>query len=318
MSKPGKSPVLDPTGQYQRFDEIINTGTSIVQFKGYANRIGIEVTWHEIDINHLNSNQVKYLLSYSETLKSLKCESLMSFLHCWVNEEKHVLCFITESLSSSSILEQVEHQATGPKALRKWFYAVLQALDYLHSRPTPIVHNHITLPSIFLKASTGHIKLIPPLVDPLVLKSAPNSLKLQNITPPEALFQNLCPASDIWQFGIALLSAATQTDPYSECKTPLELVHKLQNFQPPDCVNMVTDPTLASLIRSCLTPTSQRPNARTLLSHPFFTNFNQKETKQETNIGLNNDIFQVIYSGTPNSSTTDLLAQEQTNKGSNL
>ena len=231
----------------------------------------------------------------------------MSFLHSWVDKEKGLFCFITESLCSSSIQEQIEHQPVpaGSKALKKWFTAVLQGLDYLHSRPIPIIHNRISLGSIYLKASSGHIKLIPPLVDPSVLRSAANSLKLSNITPPEALTQNMSTASDIWQFGIALLKATTNVEPYSECKTPLELINKLTNFQPPECINMITDPSLLSLIKCCLQPTRQRPTARALLSHPFFKQTN--EIKPESNKILDdNDNFQVIYSCNPLKSSNEM------------
>lgn len=281
-------------------------------FKGYATRIGIEVTWHEVDIRHLAQEQLQYLLSYSEMLKTLKCENIMSFLHSWVDSERKLFCFITESLCSSSILEQIEHQPVpaGSKALQKWFSAVLQGLDYLHSRPNPIIHNKISLASIYLKASSGHVKIAPPLVDPSVLRGAANSLRISNITPPEALTLNMSTASDIWQFGIAMLKATTNTEPYAECKTPIELINKLTNFQPPDCINMVTNPTLLNLIKCCLQPTRQRPTARALLLHPFFKQ--TSEVKQETNkMMLNdNDNFQVIYSCNQMMSSKDMLLQQ--------
>ena len=92
---------------------------------------------------------------------------------------------------------------------------------------------------------------------------------------------------------MAVLTVVTRQVPFSECKTPFELIDKLRNYQQPACLSLVSDRTLRDMIASCLTPPIMRASATELLSHPFFSqNFDEDEKTGKVSDGL-----VVIFSG---------------------
>ena len=298
MTKQEK-PQQDPTHRFEKLPEILSARTCVIQFKGYDTVTGIEVTWHEADIHSLTPEQRSDLVACVEVIKSLKCEFLLSLLHYWMNEEETVFYLITESLSSTSAQDQLNRDVPSlmKRAIARWFFAVLHALDFLHTRSRPIVHHRVFLSNIFVKATSGHVKLIPPLIDPFSLNVDDHSLKLRNTTPPEALHKQCVPASDIWMYGLALLRAVTQEEPYIECKSPIELIQKLERFEPPAALQRVDDRLVYDLIQQCLQPTSRRPTAAELMRHPFFQqDFSDSGTCGAQMAEGNNDL-KLIYSG---------------------
>jgi len=95
-------------------------------------------------------------------------------------------------------------------------------------------------------------------------------IRLRPFTAPEALDREYGPASDIWVFGLAILQAVTQEEPYGECQSPLDLMAKLAHFEPPELMKKVEDELLLDLIGRCLRRTSARPSAKALMQHEFF------------------------------------------------
>lgn len=286
----------DPTQRFQKFNEYTYVRTSVISFKGYDTLTGLEVTWHELDIHTLTIEQKSKLLDFGDTLINLKFDSILSFLHFWIDNEKQIFYFITESMSTTSIYSQVVIGSTAisERVIAKWFHSALLAIDFLHSCATPVVHLNLNLNGIFVKPSTGHVKIVPPLIDPFYLFQGNNSIKLRLSTPPELLNHEIDPSCDIWSFGIALLHAATLVEPYSECKSPNELIQKLQNNVMPDCLNKVESAQLKDLILKCLKPVDQRATARDLLGHPFF----KREFEPIPELAQqNDDVFEVIFSG---------------------
>ncbi|OHS94704.1 CAMK family protein kinase [Tritrichomonas foetus] len=295
--------IFDPTHRYQRFDAYSTARTCVMQFKAYDTVSGIEVQWHEIDITNLTSEQVTKLIAYSETLKNLRCESILSVLCYWIERDKKIFYFITESVSSSPIKEHLmfDNPTITERVIAKWCIPVLKALNVLHNLPNPIIHSRISLSSIYIKPSSGNIKIVAPLINTYYLYPTNNSLKLRLSTPPEALFGNTTTASDVWSFGISLLYLVTKNEPFSECKSPNELISKLTNNELPEALNQVKSPLLNDLIKQCLLPIEKRPNVLNLMSHPFFKQHFEvisDETSQD-------DTIQVLFTGKTTSSHND-------------
>ena len=273
--------ILDPTKRFQKLTEIIESRFNVTRFKGYDTQDGSEVTWNELNISSYSEARKNEIISTCKRLQSLHCENLISLKFSWLSENNKIYTFITESTSSHSIKSMI--QGNGPQdrfsALQRWFEPVLNGLAYLHSQTPPIVHTKVKPNSIFIKPTSKHVKLFTPLIDIYSILYASNELRLSYSTPPDALFNQISPATDIWGFGLAFLYTITGQEPYSECDTPMKLITKLSNYQPPDSLKLVTNQHAHDLLSLCFQKPDLRPKAVQLLKHPFFTTkFEEQDT----------------------------------------
>lgn len=294
-----KPPVeMDPTQRFQRSDDILHFSDSSILYKAYDRESGSEVTWHELIISNFTEKQKSDLFDKASRLKTLRCPIINSLLHFWPNSDSTKLYYITESVWTNSIFKNISENfwEIRSKVIARWFMPVLEAINYLHSQDPPITHNKIMLSSMFIKPTTGSVKIIPPVL--FVNKSINSSImiKLRPNTPPDFLFKKEGPHSDIWSFGLALLYVFTRAEPYAECKSPLDLVTKLSKYEPPESLQLITDKLASSLISSCLKPPQERPTAAQLLKHPFF--YQDFDVNNNNNLSNSqDDSFFMIFQG---------------------
>lgn len=281
---------VDPSNRFQKIDTCISAKNNVVSFKCYDRLEGREVIWHEV--SSLNSEQLKKLIEGAQNSMKIRSPNILKFVHFWDSPETKKFMYITESASNQSISHHLEcdvDQLRSAVAAR-WFRGVLLGLDFLHSLPTPIIHSRLDLNSIFFKPNTKIIKLRSPIVSPIMFQTSKIHIHLRIWTPPESLFNYECTASDIWEFGIAMLTAVTKTEPYGECESAYQLALKLSKFEPPQILNTVSDPLMKEVISLCFKPTNERPSARFLLTHPFF---NQEfKNQRPTNVG---EQFELLF-----------------------
>lgn len=288
---------MDPSGRFQKFYDILHVRDKVIWYKAYDTKSGLEVTWHEVFIGYPDEQKKTKLFQSCELIKKLQCPSLLSLIHYWMSSDHKKLCYITESASSNSIIDQIGKglPEVRPKAIYQWFLPVLQTLQYLHTQNPPIIHRRLNINSIFVKPSSKTVKIVPPLVVPFELRKDKNSLLIQPTSPPELLNQDCGTYSDIWSFGLAILQAYTKVEPYNECHTTLKLLEKISSFTPPDSLSLVNDPLARDLIKVCLQPPLKRPSASQLLLHPFFRQ--DFEPKQSSTPSEEDDGLVVIFSG---------------------
>ena len=75
---------------------------------------------------------------------------------------------------------------------------------------------------------------------------------------------------DIYAFGMCLLEMATGEYPYSECKNAAQIYKKVSHGIKPECLKLVQDTTLYSLIQDCLANEQERLSLNDILNHAFF------------------------------------------------
>ena len=87
---------------------------------------------------------------------------------------------------------------------------------------------------------------------------------------PELYEERYGPSVDIYSFGLCVLEMCTHTTPYAECKTPLEIYHKVISGKKPSALERIVDKEIKEFIEICLSPVDQRPHAEELLTHKIF------------------------------------------------
>ena len=298
--------IRDPTGRFEKIDETLTVHSNVICFKAYDRENGLEVSWFEIDCLTLSDQQKDALENRAKTVKNFKFSALLSVFAYWFNNTKTVFYLITENVNSKSIYSYIkgENQPQRPKTVQKWVISVLQTLEFLHNQNPPFTHYRVELASVFIKSSSKLVKIMPPLLNPYMLKGETHELKLRFNTPPEAIFNKVSTKSDIWSLGIAVLYCVTMEQPYSECKSPAELLAKLRCFTPPAGLTKVTDPALKDFILKCFLPTDQRPAATDLLAHPFLQK-SYEQTSSDANLPPNFEIL-ITQKPTPMASTGKL------------
>lgn len=101
---------------------------------------------------------------------------------------------------------------------------------------------------------------------------------------------------DIYAFGMCLLEMTTGQYPYSECKNAAQIYKKVSQGLKPDCLSLIEDKEILTVINACICNEDERWSAKRLLDHPLFaddpevilTSTDDKKTK----LGL-----QVVFKG---------------------
>ena len=300
---------LDPTNRFERSNEVISFYPRLILYKAYDRQTGLEVTWHELLCDNIPSEQIEFVIQKAEQIKQLHFQTINSIIFSWFSESRNKLFYVTKSLSASTIYSNILNAnfEIKPQVIARWFYPVIQSLQYLHSLSPPIIHGKINPENIFIKASTGSIKICSPSLKSSTQVAVKKKIVLHPMMPPEFLLNIENTFSDIYSLGMSILFTVTRTEPYAECKSPAELLYKITNYIPPNSLSLVTDKYLHDLIESCLKPPMQRPTATELLYHKFFakrfinTNFLSPSS--------NSDSFIIIFPG-KSRSDTDLQATD--------
>lgn len=258
----------DPSKQIEKSHNLLGAELKLSFFEAYNSNTGMILTWNEFQLNGLDDSEIEAIVARMELIKHIECPWINHLYSFWINKKEKMLYFITESVGQRTIYDfsHITDTCVHINAISRWFTVVLKALDTLHNFTPPIIHGRIEIGSIFVKSSTGKVNIVMP----FPFNKETNSFQLRYYTPPENLQGIYCTNSDIWMFGIAILYCLTQTEPYSECKTPLQLVSKLANNEPPESLSTVTDPVVSQLLKQCLQPYDKRPTTSQLLQHPFF------------------------------------------------
>lgn len=84
----------------------------------------------------------------------------MQFFESWVDEDKMVLIFITELMTSGSLRSFLQKaKSVAIPVIRDWCRQILEGLHYLHTRQPTVVHRDIKLDNIFFHGTQGRVKI---------------------------------------------------------------------------------------------------------------------------------------------------------------
>lgn len=253
-----------------------------VVYRALDRESGCQVSWHEVSLTHIPSEDIPRLQEDLDEIRTLKHENLINWVDQWVSLRGNAMVFITELIPEGSLREYLQKiKAPRLKVLRQWTRQILNALHYLHSRrPFPYVYGHLQPENLFYIPSSGTLK-IGGLGKSIVFHNYHGIVcnrRFEYISP-EALQGEPSPSLDIYSLGMCILEICTHSAPYEECKTPLAVKRRAIAGHKPLVLERILDEDVKEFIEMCLAPAEHRPTAEALLQHAFFNDTEESRSR---------------------------------------
>lgn len=262
-----------PLGRFLRFNRKLGSGSYKTVYLGFDCDTGKEVAWNMISLQGMDKRARTRITEEINLLKSLQHARIIAFINAWINKTENQVCFITERVTGGSLLSYIKRTGETPlklKVMRTWCRQILEGLDYLHTRPEPIIHRDLKCENIFINGNVGEV-LIGDLGLSTTLKQscATSIVGTPDFIAPEVYEEKYDTAVDIYAFGMCLLEMLMKGSPYTECTTPGQVYKKVIAGEKPLSLRRIKDPLLRGLIDQCIGKAELRPTAGELLKHPW-------------------------------------------------
>jgi len=269
----------DPTGRFDRSNEVLGRGAYKTVWRAFDNELGIEVAWNAIGIESLDQATRQRFLSEIDLLSRLKHPNIIQLLHAWTRKEDGKFVFITELLTSGTLSSYLR-RIKGPvqkRVLVNWCKQILTGLEYLHSQSPPVIHRDLKAENILVNGNTVPQATLK--ISDLGLATVKSANVVSSVlgTPgwmaPELFEESgFDERVDIFAFGMCVLEIITKEYPYSELQTQVQVLRKITNGIRPAAMDKVEDREEREFIELCIQKDpSLRPSAKHLLQHPFLT-----------------------------------------------
>mmetsp|Transcript_43058 Transcript_43058/g.102220 ORF Transcript_43058/g.102220 Transcript_43058/m.102220 type:complete len:419 (+) Transcript_43058:474-1730(+) len=245
--------------RYVRYGEQIGRGRFKAVYRGFDEKLGMDVAWAKIDAtqNNLTQQELEQVLKEVQDGQKLKHAHVINYYLAWLDWDNTCVNFITELFTSGNLRDyRMRHKHLGLKALKKWARQLLDGLHYLHTQADgPLVHGDLRCDKIYINGHTGGIK-----IGDLGLATL---LERRYNEKPESgdyskLVQQSKTQADVFCFGLCMLELVTlhPLDPSSGGAWG-ELLEKVE------------DAEAKRFIRQCLIPDGPTPAAIDLLQDKF-------------------------------------------------
>ncbi|KAI3694078.1 hypothetical protein L1987_77037 [Smallanthus sonchifolius] len=208
-----------------------------------------------------------------DLLKNLNHKNIVKYLGS-IKTETH-LYIILEYVENGSLASIIKPDKFGPfpeSLVAVYIAQVLEGLVYLHEQG--VVHRDIKGANI-LTTKEGIVKLADFGVS-IKLSEADDNTHSVTGTPywmaPEVIeMSEVCVASDIWSVGCTVIELLTGVPPYYDLQPMPALFRIVQDENPPIPDNL--SPGITDFLHQCFKKDARlRPDAKTLLSHPWIKN----------------------------------------------
>ncbi|XVE66333.1 hypothetical protein DITRI_Ditri08aG0071900 [Diplodiscus trichospermus] len=245
----------------------------------------IMVRFYIYNLNH--KNIVKYL-------GSLKTKTHL-----------HIILEYVENGSLANIIKPNKFGPFPESLVAVYIAQVLEGLVYLHEQG--VIHRDIKGANI-LTTKEGLVKLADFGVATKLTEADVNTHSVVG-TPywmaPEVIeMSGVCAASDIWSVGCTVIELLTCVPPYYDLQPMPALFRIVQDEHPP--IPDSLSPDITDFLRQCFKKDArQRPDAKTLLSHPWIRN--SRRALQSS----------LRHSGTIRNISEDVAADVESSSGDN-
>ncbi|KAK9188342.1 hypothetical protein WN944_019743 [Citrus x changshan-huyou] len=271
-----KSKTLD--NKYMLGDEI-GKGAYGRVYKGLDLENGDFVAIKQVSLENIAQEDLNIimqeidLLKYKFLLQNLNHKNIVKYLGS-LKTRSH-LHIILEYVENGSLANIIKPNKFGPfpeSLVAVYIAQVLEGLVYLHEQG--VIHRDIKGANI-LTTKEGLVKLADFGVATKLTEADVNTHSVVG-TPywmaPEVIeMSGVCAASDIWSVGCTVIELLTCVPPYYELQPMPALFRIVQDERPP--IPESLSPDITDFLRQCFKKDArQRPDAKTLLSHPWIQN----------------------------------------------
>ncbi|KAJ6249912.1 wnk kinase [Anaeramoeba flamelloides] len=283
---------VESHNNYIKYSKVIGKGAYKKVYYGLNSEEGKVVAWNQIKMRKLSGKTGDELLNEINLLREIKNHGIIDLMGCWFDEEKNVIVFITELMTSGTLRDYVKKAGKlGKLVIKKWCVQILQGIDYLHSQDPPIIHRDIKCDNIFVDGKTGNVK-----IGDLGLSTVKETDFVSTVigTPqfmaPEMYEEKYDEKVDVYAFGMCVLEMVTGKYPYSECENAGQIYKKVSQYIPPKDFELLEDEEIKSFISLCIAPVKQRPDIKTLLKSDFLKFVNKDENNTSVYSKIQNQI----------------------------
>ncbi|XP_010552280.1 PREDICTED: MAP3K epsilon protein kinase 1 isoform X2 [Tarenaya hassleriana] len=265
-----KSKTLD--NKYMLGDEI-GKGAYGRVYKGLDLENGDFVAIKQVSLENIAQEDLNIIMQEIDLLKNLNHKNIVKYLGSL--KTKTHLHIILEYVENGSLANIIKPNKFGPfpeSLVAVYIAQVLEGLVYLHEQG--VIHRDIKGANI-LTTKEGLVKLADFGVATKLNEADVNTHSVVG-TPywmaPEVIeMSGVCAASDIWSVGCTVIELLTCVPPYYDLQPMPALFRIVQDDHPP--IPDSLSPDITDFLRQCFKKDArQRPDAKTLLSHPWIRN----------------------------------------------
>ncbi|TYJ43852.1 hypothetical protein E1A91_A03G181800v1 [Gossypium mustelinum] len=265
-----KSKTLD--NKYMLGDEI-GKGAYGRVYKGLDLENGDFVAIKQVSLENIAQEDLNIIMQEIDLLKNLNHKNIVKYLGS--SKTKSHLHIILEYVENGSLANIIKPNKFGPfpeSLVAVYISQVLEGLVYLHEQG--VIHRDIKGANI-LTTKEGLVKLADFGVATKLTEADVNTHSVVG-TPywmaPEVIeMSGVCAASDIWSVGCTVIELLTCVPPYYDLQPMPALFRIVQDEHPP--IPDSLSPDITDFLRQCFKKDArQRPDAKTLLSHPWIRN----------------------------------------------
>ncbi|KAK1408761.1 hypothetical protein QVD17_40793 [Tagetes erecta] len=258
--------------KYMLGDEI-GRGSYGPVYKGLDLETGNFVAIKQVPLENIAEEDLNAIMQKIDLLKNLNHGNIVKYLGS-IKTETH-LHIILEYVENGSLANIIKPDKFGPfpeSLVAVYITQVLEGLVYLHEQE--VVHQDIRGANI-LTTKEGLVKLVDFSLSIKLTKADGNTHSATG-TPywmaPEVVENfEVCNASDIWSVGCTVIELLTGAPPYFDLQPMLALCKIVQVESPPMPDGL--SPDITDFLNQCFKKDARlRPDAKTLLSHPWIQN----------------------------------------------
>lgn len=242
-------------------------------YKGLDLENGDFVAIKQVSLENIAQEDLNIIMQEIDLLKNLNHKNIVKYLGSL--KTKTHLHIILEYVENGSLANIIKPNKFGPfpeSLVAVYIAQVLEGLVYLHEQG--VIHRDIKGANI-LTTKEGLVKLADFGVATKLTEADVNTHSVVG-TPywmaPEVIeMSGVCAASDIWSVGCTVIELLTCVPPYYDLQPMPALFRIVQDENPP--IPDSLSPDITDFLRQCFKKDArQRPDAKTLLSHPWIQN----------------------------------------------
>ncbi|XP_061991042.1 MAP3K epsilon protein kinase 1-like [Rosa rugosa] len=290
-----KSKTLD--NKYMLGDEI-GKGAYGRVYKGLDLENGDFVAIKQVSLENIAQEDLNVIMQEIDLLKNLNHKNIVKYLGSL--KTKTHLHIVLEYVENGSLANIIKPNKFGPfpeSLVAVYIAQVLEGLVYLHEQG--VIHRDIKGANI-LTTKEGLVKLADFGVATKLTEADVNTHSVVG-TPywmaPEVIeMSGVCAASDIWSVGCTVIELLTCVPPYYDLQPMPALFRIVQDEHPP--IPDSLSPDITDFLCQCFKKDARhRPDAKTLLSHPWIQNCRRALQSSIRHSGTLRDIQEDVSKG---------------------